>query len=1002
MSTRTFVVGAALLACTLTTVAPALAQEGATVTGAIVEARALRPLQGAQVSLDGTGIGALANSQGRFLFANVPVGTYTLRVQIIGYRTQERSITVPLGQTVLENFELDVEALGLDEIVVTGTVGSIQRRAVANVVGTMNASEQLESTAPINVQQMLAGQVPGVSVQVGSGSAGSGGGIMIRGRGTVALGTQPLLYIDGVRANGSVGGFGAFASQGTSRLNDLNPEDIERIEIIKGPAAATLYGTEASAGVIQVITKKGRPGAATVEVMARQGGQWFNDPGGRLPTNYAALSDGSIISQHPYTDEIAAGRDPFRTGQVQGYSLNVRGGLDNLNYFFSAGFDDEQGFVANDSKARTTVRANVQSQVSDNLDIAVDVGAVRSERHTGRDIDWGVIATHQFGSPRTADTPLRGFSAAPPEITALRDWTENLHRATVSTTATHRPTSWLTQRLVWGLDWTDAQQTRFTPRFPDTEEFSFYSVHSSEGRGLGAKYSDEKRDVNRTLDYNLTASFDPTPELTAATSVGVQYFTREAHVTSASSSQLPTSAVSTVTSGSVRTGGETFVENKTFGVFVQETVGWRDQVFVTAALRADANSAFGESFDAAYYPKLSGSWVISDADFFDVSAIETLRLRAAWGRSGMQPDAFAAVRTYNPSVGPGDVPTVTPGAIGNPDLKPEVGSEIELGFDASLFSDQIDLEVTHYRQTTKDAILEAASAPSGGFSSAGFVNAGQVDNTGWEFGLTARPIQTPSVGLSITTTASYNKGVLTSNGGLPPLQIDRRGRFQHIEGWPLGSNWSRYVASAEWNGTQLQNIMCEGGPDGVFNMDPSEIGKHGTVPCGNAPYFFVGQAQPAWFGSLAPQLTLGNSVSVSALFTWVYKRYRFSTTQWKRDNSFGNSLEGAQSRAGILDPVLAASFLTAGVEWPHHQREDHFRMRDISVSYNLPASFVEGFGASRATFMLTGRNLWMPYTHDSFTDLDPETKHTRDREYGWQLNPLPLPHTILTTLRLTF
>jgi len=994
-----FVVTVGLMALGFT---PALAQEGGVVTGVVLESRAQRPLPGAQISLAGTGLGSLVNGQGRFLLVNVPVGTHTLRVQIIGYRTQERSITVPVGQTVVENFVLDFEALGLDEIIVTGTVGTIQKRAVANVVGTLTAVEQLERTAPISVQQMLAGQVPGVSVQIGTGSAGSGGGIQIRGRSSVAINAQPLLYIDGVRANGSVGGFGAFASSGTSRLNDLNPEDIERIEIIKGPAAATLYGTEASAGVIQVITKRGRPGPAVVDVMVRQGTQWFNDPGGRLPTNYAAQSDGSIISQHPYKDEIAAGRNPFKTGLVESYQVSVRGGLDNLTYFFSGGYDNEEGFARTDSKDRQTVRANVQSSITDRIDVSIELGVIRSERHTGRDIDWGVIATHQFGSPNTRGTPLRGFSGAPPEITALRDWTEKLNRGTVSATATHRPTSWLTQRLVWGVDFTDAQQTRFTPRFPDTEEFSYYSVHSSEGRGLGAKYSDEKRDLNRTLDYNLTASFEPTSELTAATSFGMQYFTRSAHVTSAQSSQLPTSAVSTVSSGSVRSGGETFVENKTFGVFVQETIGWRDQLFVTAAVRADANSAFGESFDAAYYPKLSASWVISDTDFFDVSAIETLRLRAAWGRSGQQPDAFAAVRTYAPSVGPGNVPTVTPGAIGNPDLKPEVGTELEVGFDASLFNALLDLEVTHYRTVTKDAILMAPSAPSGGFSAPGFVNAGQVDNTGFEFGLNVRPIQTPSFGFSLGLTASQNEGILTSNGGLPALQIDRRGRFQHIEGYPLGSNWSRYVASANWDGTSLANIMCEGAPGEGLNFAQSERGGGSPVSCGNAPYFYVGQAQAEWFGSLTPQLTFGNSVRVSALFSWVFNRYRFSTTQWKRDNSFGNSLQGAESRNGTLDPILAASFLTAGVEWPHHQREDHFRMRDVSVSYNLPAGWVENRGASRATIMVTGRNLWMPYTHSSFTDLDPETKHTRDREYGWQLNPLPLPHTVVVTMRVTF
>ena len=224
MSRRGFFVGIGLFAFLLLTATPALAQ-GGTITGTVVHGETLRPLAGAQVSIPETGIGAVANSQGRYLFLNVPVGTHPLRVQMIGYGTQETTVTVASGETATVDFQLDIEALGLDEIVVTGTVGTIQRRAVANVVGTMNAAEALETSAPANIQQMLTGQIPGVSVQVGSGSVGSGSGIIIRGRSTVALGTQPLLYIDGVRANGGVVGFGPWTSDGTSRLNDLNPEE---------------------------------------------------------------------------------------------------------------------------------------------------------------------------------------------------------------------------------------------------------------------------------------------------------------------------------------------------------------------------------------------------------------------------------------------------------------------------------------------------------------------------------------------------------------------------------------------------------------------------------------------------------------------------------------------------------------------------------------------------------------------------------------------------------
>src|SRR5690606_38685274 len=163
------------------------------------------------------------------------------------------------------------------------------------------------------------------------------------------------------------------------------------------------------------------------------------------------------------------------------------------------------------------------------------------------------------------------------------------------------------------------------------------------------------------------------------------------------------------------------------------------QVFLTAAVRGDANSAFGEAFDAAIYPKISGSWVVSDGSFWNIDFMETLRLRAAWGKSGLQPAAFAAVRTYSPITGPGDQPTVTPGQMGNPDLRPEVAQELEVGFDASMFNGRIAAELTHYRQTTKDAILQEAVAPSGGFAGTRYVNAGTIRNWGWEAKLELYP-----------------------------------------------------------------------------------------------------------------------------------------------------------------------------------------------------------------------------------------------------------------------
>ncbi len=988
MSARIFVVGLIFLGFLAV---PALAQQ---VTGRVTHNETLRPLAGAQVSIPGSRLGALANAEGRFVIVNVPVGTHSVVAQIIGYGTQERSVTVTAGQIVTVDFQLQTEALGLDEIVVTGTVGNIQRRAVGNVVGTLNTAAQLESTAPASVQQILSGQVPGVSVQIGTGVVGSGGGVMIRGASTLSLNQQPLLYIDGVRANGG------FGSWGSSRLNDINAEDIERIEVIKGPAAATLYGTEASNGVIQIITKKGIPGRATVELMVQQGGNWFNDPAGRLPTNYGIAPDGqTIISQHLFLDEEAAGRKMFRTGREQSYSLNVRGGEGNLTYYFSAGHNDGEGILRNNDRTRTTARTNIQAAISDQLDMSVDMGLIRSLTHSPRRA-YGIFGNYWWGSPSVKDTPTRGFQAAPPEISELIDQQERVNRATLSFTSNHRPTDWLSQRFVWGLDWTDSRASDYYPRLPAGSP-AFFGALSA-----GAKRLDNIRDVHQTFDYNVTLSLEPTSNITAATSFGVQYFVRERQASNSDGIQMPTSAVSTVSSAAVRTGGENYLQNKTFGFFVQETMGWRNQAFLTAALRADGNSAFGESFDAAYYPKLSGTWVVSDAGFWDVGLVESLRLRAAWGKSGMQPDVFAAVRTYSPSTGPGDQPTVRPGAVGNPDLKPEVGSELELGFDAGLFQDRVNVELTYYRQTTKDAIMSAGSAPSSGFDSNRFINIGEVRNEGYEIGLQTYPIRSQSVNLSLSGTVAYNKNKLVDDGDLPHLQFDRRERFQHVEGYPLGGNWSQYVASAEWagaDGRSLKNVMCHGGPPGQsghINLPKSEIGKYPAVPCKDGAWFYYGSPGPGWSGSLVPTLRLGN-LTLNALFVFTKDRIRYNTSQWKRDANFNNSLEGAKKVLGQIDPIKAASIGEIFVEWPWFQREDYIRLRDLSLNYSMPSSWVEGFGVSRATLTLTGRNLWTK-VHSSFTDLDPESREQRDEVWGWHQVTDPVPHSLVTTLRVMF
>jgi len=958
-----------------------------TVTGRIVSQDAGRPLAGAQVTAVGTGLGALADGQGRYTIPGIPAGEVTIRVQILGFGVQEATVTVTSGAAVTQDFVLRREALGLDEVVVTGTAGGTQRRAIGNVVDAVDVESRMQLTAPASLQGMLAGEVSGAQIRVGGGNVGSGGNIWIRGMSSLSLNTQPIVYVDGVRVQGGQSGINTGrGDRNISRLNDFNPDDIERIEVIKGPAAATIYGTEASGGVIQIITKKGRTGEPTINLTVRQGANFLRDAESIFPVSYYLENDGSIGVMNLIRNEREAGRDLFRTGHAQSYSLSVRGGTERFRYYLSGQLEDEVGHLFGNEQNRESLRANLQANLREDLQISADMGFIRSDLAYQEDAGDNISRLIVRAIPALRDGPFRGFDTMTPEALNDIDQRERVNRSTVSVTLTHEPLSWLTQRLVVGVDASESRGSIFRPRLPDDSP-RFYGASS-----LGRKDVSNATSYHRTFDYSATGRLNVSADWTSETSVGAQFFSREELVLDGWGIGMPSSTVSTITSAADRTSRESFVENKTFGVFLQQVVGWRGQAFVTGAVRADANSAFGEDFDAAVYPKLSATWVVSDADFWDVRWLESLRLRSAWGMSGMQPDAFAAVQTYAPAIGPNDVAALTPNTPGNPDLKPERGVELEVGFDASLLDGRLSLEMTHYRQSTKDMIIAQRLPPSMGFPATRFVNVGEVQNQGYEFSIEARPYTSRLFQKTVRLTAAHNANELIDVGGIP-VSADTRGRWHHIEGFPLGVMGTKYIATAEWGpNNQLINVTCQGSAEQDFR----------PMPCREAPFHYIGNPQAAWTGSLTNTLGIGDHLTLNAYWTFQTDSWKYSTDAWARETTLGTSETAVLRRLGQLDPIEAASLTTTDVEHPFFERDDFIRLRELSASFSLPGEWASSLGASQASVTLTGRNLWTR-THPSFRFGDPESKSFRSQTWpGWEQARLPQGQNVTATVRFTF
>jgi hypothetical protein len=469
-----------------------------------------------------------------------------------------------------------------------------------------------------------------------------------------------------------------------------------------------------------------------------------------------------------------------------------------------------------------------------------------------------------------------------------------------------------------------------------------------------------RRDVTLyTADYSATGSFALSPSLSSATSIGAQYFQRRVDTLGVQGTQFPAPGVQTGISTATTFGSQDFINNKTIGLFAQQQFGFRDRLFLTGAVRIDNNSAFGDNFDLASYPKVSGTWVVSEESFWKLDFVNALKLRMAYGASGVQPQAFSALRTYAPSAGPNDAPTVTPQAVGNPDLKPERGEEIELGFEAGLF-ERVGIDFTVYSKQTKDAILLRSAPPSGGFPGQQYVNIGQVSNKGIELQVNATPVVgrnvTWGLGLSVATASNYIKDL----GGIPsiPLGLPLQ---TNVEGYPIASYFIKRVVSAEVDPSGVvTSALCDGGP----GNDP--------VDCAEAPLVFAGTPIPKVAGALTTTLTLFKNLRLYGLVDFKRGHHRFNTDHWARCDAFAECLENVQPEG--VDPKLLADIqLGFDLQTVNSFIEDagFFKLREISASYTLPDRWAGGIGARHATITLSGRNL---HTWTKYKGLDPESQ----------------------------
>ena len=979
--------------------AQAPAGQGGIITGTVRDRATQQPVSSAQVSVVGTTRGALTSDQGTYRLAGVPAGSYQVRVLRIGYQASVLPVTVTAGQSTTLDVTLGATVVTLDQVTVTATGEQIRQRETGSSVATIApAVEELAATS--NFTDVLNSRAPGLYVQQSNGAAGTGSRIRVRGANSLSLSNEPLLIVDGVRVNNDVGNreqaavssantLGTNISTGgqtVSRLNDINPEDIETIDVIRGPAGVALYGTAASNGVIQITTKRGRAGQ-TRWTSHFEGGQSTSETdfpdnvamrgrdaaGATVQCNIDARTRGictadQIVSRNPLTS-----LSPFRNGARRAMGINASGGTDRFSFFAGGDYDGETGVLRTSFARKAALRGNVRAQLRSNWDLSFNNSFTRDNTQLpiSDNSTLGYLGVGLLGRPLQSDTLNGGWfnRIGPEQIDYLAAGVRaNRYSNSINTNLQALP--WLSFAGVAGLDYVNQLTKQIVP--PNRVFVADYPQ--------GSVDSNPWNIYNWTSQGTATATFTVLNDFRTSTQVGAQYTEEVFQGTSARGAVLtPGSNSLSGTSARFRVA-EYNTDNVLLGIFGQQQVAWRDRLFVNAGVRGDRNSAFGQRFGWVYYPTVNASWVASEESFFPQNPVlSSLRVRAAYGQSGRQPNFRDAITYVNPTavrIDNAEVPAVTftQAGVGDPTLKPERTAEQEVGFDAGIWRDYLNLQVTYYSKTTRDLLVQRPLAVSIGGSDTRFENIGKMRNSGLEAQLQGAVFKSDPVTVELMLGASTNDNKLVNLGaGIAPITLNSA-RQLHRSGYPAGGWWQRPYTYNDANN------------DGMIARSEVVLGDTAV---------YLGNPLPKREFQVQPAVTLFKSVRLQAL---VSHRGGYKTL----NNTDRFRCAFAQNCRAINDPTSPLADQAAAIaallttDAGYIQDASFTRLREVSVTYTAPKRWASLAKAEGLSLTLAGRNL---ATWTDYKGLDPEVTSTPNQNFSTS-DFLTLPPVRYLTARL--
>ncbi len=992
------------------------------------------------VQIRSTTIGTVTNVNGNYDFnATLKPGTYVLDFTGVGFKSKEQTVQIGNAASYTADAQLLEDALNMDEVIVTGVSAGTTRKQLGSYVSTVKA-DQLTKGATSNVLAALQGKTAGAQIIQNSGDPGGGMSVRLRGISSVNSSSEPLYIVDGVIVNnattrvtntsGNYDGGNFVGTIGQNRLADINPADIERIEVLNGAAAAAIYGSRANAGVVQIFTKRGSTGAPVVSVSTSVLSNSLRKsvPVNQSPTKFGGPTDGvgaqtqdvltpaltttTAVKRYDYNDYI------FRTGIGTDNNVSVAGGKDKTKYYTSASYFKNEGIIKNTDFRRYSFRINLDQGIGEKVNFNIGLNFINSlsnEKPDGNSFFSPLNSINIIGNfhdlfTRDALGNIKaiGERGRVNPVSVIEDikQKQETNRVIANAGLKIKPFKGLTLDYNMGIDQYAQKGETFIPPFAYNVSDGFFGGGAAldptrNGYASAGNYNffQINNEASATYQTKITKGISSTSQL----GYSVQY-EKSSYTLLQGRGLAP--FVQTVNGASTLLQGvDERGEISVSGYYFQQNFNYKSLFYLTGAVRVDGSSVFGKDQRNQKYFKASGSYIISEHKFWKDMAMNKVwnfaKLRVAYGESGNLTGigAYSRFNSYSSNSFVGRTSLVSSSTLANTNVKPERQTELEFGIDLGFFDSRINIQTNIYTKKVEDLLINRFIAPTNGFSSL-LDNFGSLENKGFEFVINAKPIQGKNFTWSVTGIYNHNRNKAVKIGrALTLLSTNQGAPVAIIEGQPIGVFYGAFFA-VDASGNLVKNTA--GFPQGERGIQNSALtytvirDPVTGLPVTTNPLLrkIIGDPNPDYTGSLVNELTY-KKVSLRVQLDAVQGVEVFNA-DWRTRQGVGNGKEAEKEQTGVYPRGYISSFYGSVEQW-RIDDGSFVKLREVSLSY----AFGNFKKIKDITLSVSGRNL---ISWDNYKGYDPEVNAGGQSTIlrGIDFGAVPIPKTYSVGLSAKF